>query len=92
MSRALKILEDGGLITIDGVASILNVHRRTVQRWIRSGKLTVVDRVQYVPFIDVEEVRKMMPHQPGKSQWGILGGSHSRYSLYDPFNIKEDDR
>ena len=84
MSKAIKVLEDGGLITIDKAAEMLSVHRRTVQRYIQAGRLSVADRIQYVVFLDVDEVEKMTPTWEGRSQAGV-GGSTNRW--YDPFNI-----
>jgi len=84
MTNAIEVLESGGLITIDKAAEILSVHRRTVQRYIHSGRLTVADRIQYVVFLSADEVEKMTPEWEGSTQTGVGGSTNS---WYDPFNI-----
>lgn len=84
MGKAIRLLEVGGLVTLDKAAEMLSVHRRTVQRYIQSGRLDVVDRIQYVVFLDVDEVEKMTPTWEGNTQAGV-GGSTNRWC--DPFNI-----
>ena len=84
MPNAIEVLEEGGLITIDKAAEMLSVHRRTVQRYIQAGRLTVADRIQYVVFLDADEVEKMTPPWEGRAQRGVGGSTNS---WYDPFNI-----
>lgn len=76
MSECIKILKDEGYITIDAAAEMVGCHRRTIQRWIDQGRLSLVDRIQYVGFLAADEVEKISRRQgsnrrdKGKPDWG----------------------
>lgn len=76
MSECIKILKDEGYITIDVAAEMVGCHRRTIQRWVDQGRLSVVDRIQYVAFLSEDEVKKISRRQgsnqrdKGRPPWG----------------------
>jgi excisionase family DNA binding protein len=58
--------EDKELLDTDDIAHYLGVHRKTVQRWVRTGQLPAmkigrsfkIRRADFLKFLDARQIRK----------------------------------
>jgi len=84
-------------LTTDEVAAALRLHRVTVQRWLKSGRLKgyQIGRSWRVPLAAVEELRQLEPlaaHlSPSTSPTGGRSGGYDAYEEWEAALLAEDD-